>query len=72
MAEVETRAITTRIPARLDRLPRARWHRMVVIGLGTLWIVDRLEVTIVGAVGHTLTTRASGLHLHRGGHPQGS
>jgi MFS family permease len=63
MAEVETRTITTRIPARLDRLPWARWHWMVVIGLGTVWILDGLEVTIVGAVGATLTKPASGLHL---------
>lgn len=50
MTEVETRTITTKIPARLDRLPWARWHWMVVIGLGTVWILDGLEVTIVGAV----------------------
>ena len=48
MTEVETRTITTRIPARLDRLPWARWHWMIVIGLGTVWILDGLEVTIVG------------------------
>jgi MFS family permease len=63
MTETETSTITTRIPARLDRLPWARWHWMVVIGLGTVWILDGLEVTIVGAVGPTLTTTASGLHL---------
>ena len=45
---VETGRITTDIPARLDRLPWARWHWMVVIGLGTVWILDGLEVTIVG------------------------
>jgi hypothetical protein len=60
---VETRTITTKIPARLDRLPWARWHWMVVIGLGTVWILDGLEVTIVGAVGATLTLPNSGLHL---------
>ena len=63
MPETATSTITTRIPARLDRLPWARWHWMVVIGLGTVWILDGLEVTIVGAVGPTLTTKASGLHL---------
>ena len=26
--------IETKIPARLDRLPWARWHWMVLIGLG--------------------------------------
>ncbi len=28
---------------------------MVIIGLGTVWILDGLEVTIVGAVGSRLT-----------------
>jgi MFS family permease len=63
VTDVETRTITTKIPARLDRLPWARWHWMVVIGLGTVWILDGLEVTIVGAVGATLTLPNSGLHL---------
>jgi hypothetical protein len=45
---VETGRITTDIPARLDRLPWSRFHWMVVIGLGTVWILDGLEVTIVG------------------------
>jgi MFS family permease len=40
---------------------------MVVIGLGTVWILDGLEVTIVGAVGATLTNPASGLHLTASG-----
>jgi MFS family permease len=67
VTEVETRTITTKIPARLDRLPWARWHWMVVIGLGTVWILDGLEVTIVGAIGATLTLPASGLHLSTSG-----
>jgi MFS family permease len=47
--------VETRIPARLDRLPWARWHWMVILGLGTVWILDGLEVTIVGAIGARLT-----------------
>src|SRR5215208_8094912 len=42
--------VKTQIPARMDRLPWARWHWMVVLGLGTVWILDGLEVTIVGAL----------------------
>ena len=34
-AMTTTETITTRIPARLDRLPWSRWHWMIVIGLGT-------------------------------------
>ena len=46
--------VTTDIPARLDRLPWARWHWLVVIALGVTWILDGLEVTIVGALGGVL------------------
>jgi MFS family permease len=46
--------IDTDIPARLDRLPWARWHWLVVIALGITWILDGLEVTIVGSLGSVL------------------
>ena len=49
--------ITTDIPFRLDRLPWARWHWMVVIGLGITWILDGLEVTIVGSINPTLASK---------------
>jgi MFS family permease len=55
--------IETRIPARLDRLPWSRFHWMVVIGLGTVWILDGLEVTIVGSIAARLTEKDSGLQL---------
>src|SRR6188472_4560646 len=51
---VETGRITTDIPARLDRLPWVRWHWLIVIGLGTVWILDGLEVTIVGSMSDIL------------------
>jgi MFS family permease len=47
--------IATLIPARLDRLPWSPWHWLVVAALGITWILDGLEVTIVGAVGGVLT-----------------
>ena len=55
--------IETRIPSRLDRLPWSRFHWMVVIGLGTVWILDGLEVTIVGSIGARLTEHGSGITL---------
>ncbi|MFI7586786.1 MFS transporter [Spongisporangium articulatum] len=55
--------IRTDIPARLDRLPWARWHVMVLVGLGSVWILDGLEVTIVGSLGDRLTEKGSGLEL---------
>jgi MFS family permease len=60
---VELRTIETDIPARLDRLPWGRFHRLVVIGLGTVWILDGLQVTIVGSIAGRLTEPDSGLHL---------
>jgi MFS family permease len=59
--------IRTAIPARLDRLPWARFHRMVLVGLGTVWILDGLEVTMVGAVASRLTEAGSGLRLSDAG-----
>src|SRR5580692_2681238 len=47
-------AIVTDIPARLDRLPWSRFHVLIVIALGVTWILDGLEVTIVGAIGPVL------------------
>lgn len=47
--------IKTRIPARMDRLPWSGWHWLVVLGLGTVWILDGLEVTIVGAIASRLS-----------------
>ena len=60
---VTLRTIETNIPARLDRLPWSRWHWMVVIGLGTVWILDGLSVTIVGAIAPRLTEKGAGLEL---------
>jgi MFS family permease len=60
---VQTGRITTDIPARLDRLPWARWHWLVVIGLGTVWILDGLEVTIVGSMSDALKSSSTGLGM---------
>src|SRR5215210_1028121 len=60
------RTIETNIPARLDRLPWSSWHWLVIIGLGTVWILDGLAVTIVGAIGGRLTEPGSGLELTPG------
>jgi MFS family permease len=57
----QTGTIETRIPARLDRLPWSRFHWLVIIGLGTVWILDGLEVTIVGSIGDRLTEKGSGI-----------
>jgi MFS family permease len=62
-ASVEPGRIETNIPARLDRLPWAKFHWLVVIGLGTVWILDGLEVTIVGSIAPRLTEKGSGIAI---------
>jgi hypothetical protein len=44
----------TLIPARLDRLPWSRFHWLLVIGLGITWVLDGLEVTLMGAISAVL------------------
>jgi MFS family permease len=63
VANVETGRITTDIPARMDRLPWSRWHWMIVVGLGTVWILDGIEVTIVGSLSDALKDPETGLGL---------
>ena len=51
--------VETDVPARLDRLPWSRWHWLIVVALGSVWILDGLEVTIVGAVAAVLTDKST-------------
>src|SRR5262245_5657287 len=46
--------VETDLPARLDRLPWGRFQTLVVIALGITWILDGLEVTLVGALAGAL------------------
>src|SRR4051812_17047020 len=55
--------VRTKVPARLDRLPWSRFHWRIVFGLGTVWILDGLEVTIVGAIASRLTEKGSGISM---------
>jgi MFS family permease len=57
--------IATSIPARLDRLPWSRFHLLLLGALGITWILDGLEVTIVGAFGGVLQDVRT-LHLSAG------
>ncbi len=56
---------TTDIPGRLDRLPWSRWHARVAFALGITWILDGLEVTLVGSVAGVLG-EPEALHLSEG------
>jgi len=46
--------IESTIPARLDRLPFSGWHWRILIALGVAWVLDGLEVTLVGSLGAVL------------------
>ncbi|MGH8148862.1 MAG: MFS transporter [Steroidobacteraceae bacterium] len=54
--------VETDIPARLDRLSWSRFHTLVVVALGITWVLDGLEVTLVGAISGALQASPS-LHL---------
>src|SRR3954454_5292354 len=58
-----TGTIKTAVPGRLDRLPWSRWHWTIVIGLGTGWILDGLEGTIVGNIAPRLAEKGSGITI---------
>ncbi len=59
---VATEVIETDIPARLDRLSWCRFHSLVVFALGITWVLDGLEVTLVGAISGALKASPT-LHL---------
>ncbi|MDQ2760215.1 MAG: MFS transporter [Actinomycetota bacterium] len=62
-SNVQTGTIRTQIPARLDRLPWSRFHWKVIIGLGTVWILDGLEVTIVGGISGRIGMKGAGVGI---------
>jgi MFS family permease len=58
MATVATKQeqpVRSTIPARLDRLRWSPFHTRLVLGLGTAWILDGLEITIASSVSGKLT-----------------
>ncbi|MGI4755584.1 MAG: MFS transporter [Janthinobacterium lividum] len=54
--------VETDIPQRLDRMPWSKWHTRVIVALGTSWLLDGLEVTIVGSLSGVLQSK-QGLSL---------
>src|ERR1700677_2816518 len=46
----------------MDRLPWSRWHLRIVVALGTSWVLDGLEVTLVGSLSGVLQGK-NGLSL---------
>jgi MFS family permease len=55
MEKPTSASFRTDIPARLDRLPWSRFHTLMVAALGITWILDGLEVTLVGSLSGVLS-----------------
>src|SRR5438045_5945565 len=62
MGIVPNNSFKSYVPARLDRLPWSRFHWLVVFALGITWILDGLEVTLVGSLAAAISESPS-LHL---------
>ena len=61
-ATEQERTIKTDIPGRMDRLPWSKWHTRIIVALGTSWLLDGLEVTLVGSLSGILESK-NGLSL---------
>ncbi len=56
------REIESDLPQRMDRLPWSSWHMRIITALGTSWLLDGLEVTLVGSLSGILESK-QGLSL---------
>src|SRR5271168_564951 len=61
-ADMDGAVIESDVPARMDRLPWSRWHTRIIVALGTSWLLDGLEVTLVGSLSGVLESK-NGLSL---------
>jgi MFS family permease len=55
--QVSGNIIETGIPERVDKLPWSRWHVRIITALGTSWLLDGLEVTLVGSLSGILESK---------------
>jgi len=58
----QEKTIETDVPARMDRLPWSGWHARIITALGVSWLLDGLEVTLVGSLSGVLESK-QGLSL---------
>jgi hypothetical protein len=65
-ASANAQTVESQVPNRVDRLAFSQWHWLVIAALGITWILDGLEVTMVGNVAAVLTDPKSGLGLSEG------
>ncbi len=53
----DEQTIETDVPARMDRLPWSSWHVRIITALGVSWLLDGLEVTLVGSLSGVLESK---------------
>jgi MFS family permease len=51
----QEKPVRSMIPVRMDKMPWSRFHWLVIVGLGTAWILDGLEVQLVASAGYAKT-----------------
>lgn len=60
--EANEQTIKTDVPARIDRLPWSSKHARIITALGVSWLLDGLEVMLVGSLSGVLESK-QGLSL---------
>lgn len=58
-AQNSSETYETDVPARIDRMPWSRFHWLVIAALGITWILDGLEVTLVGSLSGAIADPSS-------------
>ena len=52
-----TASVRSTVPTRLDRLPWSKFHWLVIIALGTAWVLDGLEIQMAASIASVLTDK---------------
>lgn len=52
---IESQSLTSK----LDALPFSRWHIFMIVGLGTIWIFDGYEVSLISLFSHYIIHETS-------------
>ena len=61
MSSTGVRVIESDVPERMDRMPWSRWHWRIVFALGITWVLDGLEVQLVGKLEDKIWHEVSGV-----------
>jgi hypothetical protein len=51
--------VESSVPGRLDGLRFGRWQVLVLVALGSIWIIEGLQVTVAGTLGARIISEES-------------